>query len=215
MLQYLAPLTLFLLLISHTTAQVITLTEYPSACSATYGNPPETITKTTTSIVTITPIPTGTELEDGNPFVIRIDQPGFPYLLGLSAPSYLAVNGASVSSRTDAAKFELANGTLILLQTGGLVGTLESFNTSLFPSVPAGYSPISKRVAAITTTFAVVNTTLTWNNTAFANGSASWYMSNSTTDGTSRVYARFGGQAEAGDVAVTLVAQEGMSYGQA
>lgn len=79
------------------------------------------------------------------------------------APTYVSANGSTTSDCSVAAPFIFSNGQLS--SNGELVST-----TGLVP-----YSPlvVSSTMAAISTTFSVVNgSTLAWNNTAFVGGHA-------------------------------------------
>jgi hypothetical protein len=106
-----------------------------------------------------------------------------------AGPSYISPSGSITGDCNYAA-------TYMITQSGQLTTEGELISTTgLVPNAP--FAP-SSNIAAISTTFSVINGVLQWNNTAFAGNQALFCQTSSTVE------AVFGGQLPSGCAQVTL-----------
>ncbi|EME77747.1 uncharacterized protein MYCFIDRAFT_84845, partial [Pseudocercospora fijiensis CIRAD86] len=148
-------------------SELVTVTEYPSSCSAIYTS--GSGSSAVISTVTVSPTPfSDAAINNGAAFAVEI-QP-----MGQSAKkrqaesrTYLNAGGYTTTDPSEAVQYSINDGVLSAT-TGGSV-TADQNDTS----VPFA---ISTTLKSIRTRFFSQNLTLNWNNTAFEGGSAEFYM---------------------------------------
>ncbi|KAF2166277.1 carbohydrate-binding module family 18 protein [Zasmidium cellare ATCC 36951] len=209
-------------------SQIITITEYPSTCSAVYTSRTATFTNGSAiytsgsssvtvyqSTVVVTPIPssapaTPTALSDaalneGLPFVLQI-QPGVgggSKRRQAESATYLTAGGYTTTDPSRAVQYRINNGTLGAT-TGGWISTEPEVENMPFA--------ISSTLGSISTEFAFQNLQLHWNNSAFDGGAAGFFTVRAG-NGSQQVVVRFSGARDPSWVAVTFAAQSASGLG--
>ncbi|KXS95898.1 hypothetical protein AC578_2649 [Pseudocercospora eumusae] len=149
-------------------SELVTVTEYPSACSAIYTSKSGSST-VIVSTVTVSPTPfSDASINNGATFAVEIQPMGqAAKKRQAESRTYLNAGGYTTIDPSQAVQFSINDGVLSAT-TGGSV-TADQNDTS----VPFAISTTSK---SIRTRFFSQNLTLNWNNTAFEGGAAEFYM---------------------------------------
>lgn len=184
--------------------QVITITEYASVCSAVYTTGSKSVT-VVQSTVTVEPVPwTDAAANSGTPFIIAIQ-------FGVQSRSlrkrqsqpdaYLTADGNTTADVTLATQYSLTNGQLSSID-GRYIST-----TSGTPYEPFA---VSSTLGSISTTFAVVNTELSWKSSAFDNGDAQFYSQPAGVVHNAQIIAKFSGAVDPSWALISLYTMPGM-----
>ena len=183
--------------IARAAAQVITITQYPSTCSAIYTSGTRSVT-VVQSTVTVSPVPwNDNSANTGTAFVLQ----ALPDNTGSTpgAPRWILPNGYLTTDGSQAAQYVIRNGQLTL-QSGGSILTYEGIPFATFAS--------STTVGNLNTTFRIENGQLVWSNPAFTDGQAVLYQTQDSRQNSPRIVAIFYGTAPNGDyIRIRLVAR--------
>ncbi|KAK1819015.1 hypothetical protein LTR12_006588 [Friedmanniomyces endolithicus] len=181
---------------------LVTVTEYPSACSAVYtaGTTSVTVAQST---VTVQPQSWSDAIvNSGTPFVLEVASPsaGSTRKRQLSGVAYLTANGNTTTDGSLATLFRIANGLLTSVNGGYASASVNVMHQpfALFASV-----------GSIETTFAVSNLTLGWNNTAFSSGAAEFFKVPAGLVNNAQVIVRFSGSIDPSWSPILLTAMPG------
>ncbi|KAK4497226.1 hypothetical protein PRZ48_011676 [Zasmidium cellare] len=209
-------------------SQVITITEYPSTCSAVYTTRTASFTNGSAiytsgsssvtvyqSTVIVTPLPSSASatptalsdaaLNEGLPFVLQI-QPGVgggSKKRQAESATYLTAGGYTTTDPSRAVQYRISNGTLGAT-TGGWISTEPDVENMPFA--------ISSTLRSISTRFAFEDLQLHWNNTAFDGGAAGFFTV-PAGNGSQQVIVRFSGPRDPSWVGVTFAAQAASGLG--
>lgn len=188
-------------------AQVLTITEYASVCSATYtsGSKSVTVVKST---YTVQPVYfTDDDANNGTPFVLEIGTPSGSKKRQSVARVWVKPDGNTTDIGSEAAQYVIRNGVLTTTN-GGYISTSAGVATEPFA--------VSWTAQAIDTQFVVQQGVLTWKNTQFSNGVAGLYQTPAGLVNNAEVIARFSGPVDPSWQSVELGARpvnEAMSGG--
>ncbi|KAF7196141.1 hypothetical protein HII31_02542, partial [Pseudocercospora fuligena] len=149
-------------------SELVTVTEYPSACSAIYTSKSGSST-VIVSTVTVSPTPfSDASINNGATFAVEIQPMGqAAKKRQAESRTYLNAGGYTTTDPSQAVQYSIDDGVLSAT-TGGSV-TADQNDTS----IPFA---ISTTLKSIRTRFFSQNLTLNWNNTAFEGGAAEFYM---------------------------------------
>ncbi|KAI7220945.1 hypothetical protein KC333_g2055 [Hortaea werneckii] len=164
---------------------VITITEYPSVCSAVYTAGSRSVT-VVQSTVTVQPQPwTDEGANTGMPFVIEVDWEGLGSYKKRQAAqiAYLMANGNTTTDSSKAARWQIRDGQL---SSGDLF-------VSTSPGIQHEPFAVASTIEAISRTFAVQNSMFYWNNSAFDGNTAEFYKWPAGVFDNAQVIARFSG----------------------
>lgn len=184
-------------LLGQTLGQVITVTEYASACSAIYTSGTTSVT-VVQSTVTVVPTPfNDAAANSGTPFVLQINAPGSSKRK--RAAQYIGVDGYSTDVKDSFAHYSIMNGQLYITGQGRAGGYMST-------SASASSQPFAEAAASggLNTTFVVQNGALNWTNSAFFGGFAVFYE-----DGGQRIIINFKSTTQTGWSLISLVAVPG------
>lgn len=184
------------------TAQVVTITEYASACSAVYTTSSRTVT-VVQSTVTVQPAPwNDTAANNGTPFVLELSPAlGSTRRRQSSQATYLLANGNTTANASMAAQYKIIDGQL-LGANGGFVTTN--------PGIAHEPFAIASTAGSISTNFFVNDGILSWDNSAFDNGTAMLFKTPATLAVNAEIIIRFSGEIDPSWAAVSLAAKPGM-----
>lgn len=179
---------------------LVTITEYPSTCSAVYTSGSRTVT-VVHSTVTVQPQPwSDAAANSGTPFVIEVSAPGASKKRQAATTAWLMANGNTTTDGSKAARWTINDSQL-------------SAN-GLFVSTSSGipYEPfaVANTLEAISRTFAVQGGIFYWNNSAFDGNTAQFYKTPGGDLDNVQVVARFSGPIDLSWEALTLRAEPGM-----
>ncbi|KAI6845208.1 hypothetical protein KC327_g7703 [Hortaea werneckii] len=164
---------------------VVTITEYPSVCSAVYTTGSRSVT-VVQSTVTVQPQPwTDEGANAGLPFVIEVDwQDLGSYKKRQEAQiAYLLANGNTTTDGSKAARWQIRDGQL---------SSGDQF-VSTSPGIQHESFAVASTIEAISRTFAVQNSIFYWNNSAFDGNTAEFYKWPAGVFDNAQVVARFSG----------------------
>ncbi|KXT14759.1 hypothetical protein AC579_7809 [Pseudocercospora musae] len=149
-------------------SELVTVTEYPSACSAIYTSKSGSSTLMV-STVTVSPTPfSDASINSGATFAVEIQPMGqAAKKRQAESRTYLNAGGYTTTDPSQAVQYSINDGVLSAT-TGGSV-TADQNDTS----VPFA---VSTTLKSIRTRFFSQNLTLGWNDTAFEGGAAEFYM---------------------------------------
>ena len=192
-------------LIEKAYGNLVTITEFPSACSAVYTTGSRSVT-VVQSTVTVEPQPwTDSTANNGTAFVLEVEWSAISGSNTKRDPvtAYLTGTGNTTIDGTRATHYQIANGKLTSVD-GGFA--------SSSPNIANEPFDLSAGVASISTTFSVVNGALTWKNAAFSNGSAEFFKVPANLLDNAEVIVRFGGAIDQSWTPVVLLAMPGTWY---
>lgn len=178
-------------------AQLVTVTVHNSVCPATYSTNSVTVVQST---VTVAPTPfTDVQANSGTPFVLRVQQGAISGSTKrpVQQHSWLTLNGNTTVNASLAAQYHILNG-----QLSSLNGSYASTKAGI-PNQPFA---LFEAIGPISTTFAVQNGALYWNNTNFSNGTAQFYEVPAGLLANAQIAARFSGAVQPTWGLVTLYA---------
>lgn len=189
-----------------TYSQVVTVTEYASACSAIYTTGSQSVT-VIQSTVTVQPVSSqDAAANDGAPFVLAVvatsnNSKKKPQ----TETSWLTYNGNTTTSLALAGRYEILNEQL--MSTNG------SYVSTSYNVLNQAFS-ISAYVEPINTIFSVLDGILNWTNPDFSNGTAQFYRLPANLLDNASILAKFIGPMEPAREwsAITLYAQLGMRW---
>ncbi|KAK0365786.1 hypothetical protein LTR94_005599 [Friedmanniomyces endolithicus] len=189
-------------LVDRVCGSLVTVTEYPSACSAVYTADTTSVT-VAQSTVTVQPQSWSDAIvNSGTPFVLEVASPsaGSTRKRQLSGVAYLTANGNTTTDGSLATHFRIANGLLTSVNGGYASASVNVMHQpfALFASV-----------GSIETTFAVSNLTLGWNNTAFSSGAAEFFKVPAGLVNNAQVIVRFSGSIDPSWSPILLTAMPG------
>ena len=167
-------------------AQVITITEHLSACSAVYTSGSRSVT-VVQSTVTVSPVPwTDKDANTGTPFVLEVEQvtAGRTGKRQAGSAVWVMPNGFTSTVGSDAAQFVIKDGQLSTIN-GGFVSTNDGI-----PHVRFAVSPDPQDTSK---TFVVEGGMLHWNNADFSGGVAQLYQTPAGQIDNAEIIARFAG----------------------
>ncbi|KAI7707330.1 hypothetical protein KC353_g11699 [Hortaea werneckii] len=174
-----------LMLATPALGDVVTITEYPSVCSAVYTAGSRSVT-VVQSTVTVQPQPwTDEGANTGMPFVIEVDWEGLGSYKKRQAAqiAYLMANGNTTTDGSKAARWQIRDGQL---SSGDLF-------VSTSPGIQHKPFAVASTIEAISRTFAVQNSMFYWNNSAFDGNTAEFYKWPAGVFDNAQVIARFSG----------------------
>ncbi|TKA43538.1 hypothetical protein B0A54_05320 [Friedmanniomyces endolithicus] len=189
-------------LVDRVCGSLVTVTEYPSACSAVYTAGTGTVT-VVQSTVTVQPQSWNDAIvNSGTPFVLEVASPpaGSMRKRQASDVAYLTANGNTTTDGSLATHFRIANGLLTSINGGYASASSNAVHQpfALFASV-----------GSIETTFAVSNLTLGWNNTAFSGDAAEFLKVPAGLVSNAQVIVRFSGSIDPRWSPILLTAMPG------
>ncbi|RMY90444.1 hypothetical protein D0861_03683 [Hortaea werneckii] len=164
---------------------VVTITQYPSVCSAVYTTGSRSVT-VVQSTVTVQPEAwTDEGANAGLPFVIEVDWEGLgSYKKRQEAQiAYLMANGNTTTDSSKAARWQIRDGQL---------SSGDQF-VSTSPGIQHESFAVASTIEAISRTFAVQNSIFYWNNSAFDGNTAEFYKWPAGVFDNAQVVARFSG----------------------
>ncbi|KAI7345524.1 hypothetical protein KC357_g2487 [Hortaea werneckii] len=174
-----------LMLVAPAFGDVVTITQYPSVCSAVYTTGSRSVT-VVQSTVTVQPQPwTDEGANAGLPFVIEVDWEGLgSYKKRQEAQiAYLLTNGNTTTDGSKAARWQIRDGQL---------SSGDQF-VSTSPGIQHESFAVASTIEAISRTFAVQNSIFYWNNSAFDGNTAEFYKWPAGVFDNAQVVARFSG----------------------
>ncbi|KAI6848354.1 hypothetical protein KC332_g7430 [Hortaea werneckii] len=174
-----------LMLVAPVLGDVVTITEYPSICSAVYTAGSRSVT-VVQSTVTVQPQPwTDEGANSGLPFVIEVDWESLgSYKKRQEARvAYLMANGNTTTDGSKAARWQIRDGQL---------SSGDQF-VSTSPGIQSEPFAVASTIEAISRTFAVQNSIFYWNNSAFDGNTAEFYKWPAGVFDNAQVVARFSG----------------------
>ena len=179
-------------------AQVVTITEYASVCSAVYTTGSQSVT-VVQSTVTVQPQPWNDGAANGGaPFVVALQYGVVAAAIKRQAgqaTSYLMADGSTTTNETTATRYQIFNDQLSSV-SGFLLSTTNSTLHEPFA--------VSSVTGAISTTFTIQNSVLSWVNSAFSGGAAQFFI---VSNG--HVEARFNGTIDSSWRSITFIAVPG------
>lgn len=180
---------------------VVTITEYPSVCSAVYTTGSRSVT-VVQSTVTVQPQPwTDEGANAGLPFVIEVDWEDLgSYKKRQEAQiAYLLANGNTTTNGSKAARWQIRDGQL---------SSGDQF-VSTSPGIQHESFAVASTIEAISRTFAVQNSIFYWNNSAFDGNTAEFYKWPAGVFDNAQVVARFSGPIDPDWARIVLSAAPG------
>lgn len=190
-----------LMLATPALGDVVTITEYPSVCSAVYTAGSRSVT-VVQSTVTVQPQPwTDEGANTGMPFVIEVDWEGLGSYKKRQAAqiAYLMANGNTTTDGSKAARWQIRDGQL---SSGDLF-------VSTSPGIQHKPFAVASTIEAISRTFAVQNSMFYWNNSAFDGNTAEFYKWPAGVFDNAQVIARFSGPIDPDWTRIVLSAAPG------
>ncbi|KAM0716879.1 hypothetical protein Q7P37_006731 [Cladosporium fusiforme] len=150
-------------------AEVITVTRYPSTCSAIYTTGSRSIT-VIQSTITVVPVPYDDDSwNGGTPFVLEIEPDGlYNPLNSRDVPqrSWLTLNGNTSTNPLSAGQYQIRSGQLVSVN-GSYLSTNLNVQSQPFAIAPSA--------GTISTTFTFKDGVLNWTSPRFTNGRAQFY----------------------------------------
>jgi hypothetical protein len=152
-------------LVEESWAQVVTITEYPSTCTAIYTSGSSSVT-VVQSTVMVSPTPwSDAAANSGEPFVLQLESSSSSKGKRQNQAVYIAANGNTTLDATQAALYTI-NGGQMSLQNGGPIST---------DGMGFMVLSVAASTGSITQTISVQSGQLNWANSAFNNSLATFY----------------------------------------
>lgn len=186
-------------------AELITVTAYPSTCSAIYTSGSQTVT-VIHSTVTVVPQPFDDAANNGTPFIISVQMlnpEGYMAKRQMETPSWVMYNGNTTITRSIAGTYRLMDGQL-LAANGSHVSTWRNVVAQAFE--------IRSGIAEINTTFSIRGGLLHWENDQFTDGRVDFFKLPPGLLDNAQILARFTsqtGERERGRGPVNLYVEPG------